>query len=230
MKYAICNEFYGNIPFDQACAHAAKLDYTGIEIAPFTLGETATAIGSQKRTADYFYELTGLCCDLGGKVMVLGSPEQRNLINGISHQQGVAHAVEVLTGLAPTLEEHGVTIVLEPLGPEETNFMCTAESAIEIARAVDSPFVKLHLDVKAMSTEDKPIADISRDWTVHFHANDPNRCGPGMGDVEFESIFAALDVTGYDGWVSVEVFDYSPGIEALAGESIRYMQGIESAM
>ena len=80
-----------------------------------------------------------------------------------------------------------------------------------------------------MSTEEKTIPSIiedSQDWLVHFHANDPNRRGPGMGEVDFEPIFAALDKAKYDGWISVEVFDYEPGIDVLAGDSIRYMQGL----
>ena len=154
-------------------------------------------------------------------------PHQRNLAPGVSEAVGFERAVEVLQNLAPTLAECQVTLALEPLGPEEGNFLLTAASAIELARAVDSPFVKLHLDVKAMSTESSTIPEIirsSRDWLVHFHANDPNRCGPGMGDVDFEPIVAVLDEIGYRGWVSVEVFDYARGIESLAGESIRYLQ------
>lgn len=181
----------------------------------------------RKRTGQYVCELARLCRDLGGKVMVFGSPPQRNLRDGVSEQQGFDYAVEVFKTSAPTLEACGVTLALEPLGPEEGNFMLTAESGIELAKAVDSPNVKLHLDVKAMSTESKPISEIirdSKDWLVHFHANDPNRRGPGMGDVDFIPIFDALREIKYDGWVSVEVFDYEPGPDSLAGDSIRYMQ------
>ena len=187
----------------------------------------------RKATSEYLCELTRLCRDLGGSVMVFGSPPQRNLMEGVSEQDGFNNAVEVFKSVAPTLEQCGITLALEPLGPEEGNFMLTAESGIEIAKAVDSPNVKLHLDVKAMSTESKPIPDIIRDseqWLVHFHANDPNRRGPGMGAVEYEPIFRALHDVGYQGWVSVEVFDYEPGVDALAGDSIAYMKNTIKAM
>ena len=78
-----------------------------------------------------------------------------------------------------------------------------------------------------MSSESSPIPDIIRAnprHLVHFHANDANLLGPGFGEVDFVPIFAALQEVGYDGWVSVEVFDYAPGVERLARESIDYMR------
>ncbi|MBX3425712.1 MAG: sugar phosphate isomerase/epimerase [Pirellulales bacterium] len=178
-------------------------------------------------TSEYLRELARLCGDLGGRVMVLGSPQQRNLLPGVSYADAEAYAAEVLRAAMPACADYGVTIALEPLGPAEGDFMLTAESGVRLAKLIDSPCCKLHLDVKAMASESQPIAETiraSRDWTVHFHANDPNLLGPGMGEIDFAPIFAALAETGYDGWVSVEAFRYEPTPEELARLSIEYMR------
>ncbi|MEM9940374.1 MAG: sugar phosphate isomerase/epimerase family protein [Planctomycetota bacterium] len=185
----------------------------------------------RKKTGEYLAQLAKICHQLGGKIMVFGSPPQRNLPAGVTPDQAFDYAVNVFQSVAPVLESYQVTLAIEPLGPEETDFILTAEQAVEIAEAVDSDFVKLHLDVKAMSTESKPIPEIirnSKQWLVHFHANDPNRQGPGMGTVDFEPIFRTLAEIDYQNWISVEVFDYSPGIDALAGKSIQYMRQFEN--
>jgi sugar phosphate isomerase/epimerase len=165
---------------------------------------------------------------------VLGSPKQRNLAPlGLTHEQGMQHAADTLRRAVPVFEEQHVTLAIEPLGPEEGDFLNETEQGVALIEMVDSPKVRLHLDVKAMSSETKPVVDIirdSRDWVVHFHANDPNRRGPGMGKVDFVPIFQALHDIDYHGWVSVEVFDYTPGVEALAGESIRYLRECEAKL
>ncbi|TWU33712.1 sugar phosphate isomerase/epimerase family protein [Novipirellula artificiosorum] len=180
----------------------------------------------RRRTSDYFAELAEWCSDLGGDVMVLGSPGQRNLTEGQSMDQAMQNAAEVLAAVVPVLHQYGVRIALEPLGPAEGNFLNTAAEARRLQSMIASPLIGLHLDVKAMSTEQVPIDQVIRDnadWMIHFHANDPNLLGPGMGDVEFGPIFAALDQVGYEGWVSVEVFDYAPGVERLVTESMQNM-------
>ena len=179
------------------------------------------------RTADYFNELVQLCADLGGQVMVLGSPQQRNVPDGALMDVAYENAAEVLRKVVPALETHGIKLALEPLGREEGNFMNTQALGRKLRDMIGSDHVGLHLDVKAMSDETEDIAGLIRenaDLMMHFHANDPNRRGPGMGDVDFAPIFQALSDVDYQGWVSVEVFDYEPGIEALVGESMSNMR------
>lgn len=186
----------------------------------------------RRRTSAYLGELARLCAELGGDVMILGSPMQRNrpdtAVNCMSMVEAHCNAVEVLQGAVPVLEETGVTLAIEPLSTWETNFILTADDAIRLARSVGSPRVRMMLDCKAMwATEPDPIPDVIRrvrDWFVHFHANDPNLQGPGFGRLDFAPILAALKEVGFDRWVSVEVFDYSPGPERLARESIQYLK------
>ena len=183
--------------------------------------------GIRDRTAKYFCELVDFCADIGGKVMVIGSPKQRNLMSGVDHQQAWYWATETFRPCSKLTEERGVVICFEPLAPAETNFINTAAEAIEFASQFQSPNFKIILDVKAMCSEAKPIPQIIQEsWPNfgHFHANDKNLKGPGFGEVDFAPIGAAIKRTGYDGFVSVEVFKFEEGPEAIATRSLECLK------
>jgi len=179
------------------------------------------------RTAAYLVALAAAARDFGGDLMVFGSPKQRSLQPGVSWDEGFEYATDTFRQAIHGVADAGVSICMEPLGPAETDFINTCEEGMRLVEAVGHPNFVLHLDVKAMSTENRPIPELIRGYvphTGHFHANDPNRRGPGFGDVDFVPIFQALRDAGYDRWVSVEPFDYSPDPETVAAGSLANMR------
>ena len=183
----------------------------------------------RKKTAEFGRHLARLCSAMGGRIMVWGSPKQRNVADGQSYEDAFARAVETMRHICEAAGQVGVEIAMEPLGPAETSFLTTAAETRRFIHAVDHPACRLHLDVKAMSSESKPIPQIiheSRAELAHFHANDPNLRGPGFGPVDFVPIIRALREVGYDRYVSVEVFDYSPDPQTIAGKSIEYLRKV----
>lgn len=265
MRFAICNETFRDHDFTGSCAEAARHGYTGLEVAPFTLGNPETLSLSEaenygaivrdhglemvglhwllaktqgfhltdpnpetlKRTFDYARKLAEICATMGGKIMVWGSPQQRTLAPEWSRTDVEKRVIDFFQRLSPHLAALDVTIAFEFLGPSETNFINTAAETIQLLKKIDSPNVRLHLDVKAMSADTNPIPQIVRDslpWTAHFHANDPNLRGPGMGYIDFPSIATELIRGGYDKWISVEVFDTTISPETLAAESMKHLR------
>jgi len=183
----------------------------------------------RKNTAAYLIELGKACADLGGSVLVFGSPAQRNLERGMSRETALDHAEEVFREVMPALADRNVTIAMEPLTPKETDFINSCAEAVELVERVGHPNFRLHQDVKAMLSETTPIPELIHKFaaqTAHFHVNDDNLLGPGMGRTDFHPIFAALQETKYSDWVSVEVFDYRPGAEKIARDSLEYMQTV----
>jgi len=172
-----------------------------------------------ERTRSFFLSLIDVCAELGGRLMVLGSPEQRSIEPGWDQPATRRRAVQFLRSILPRAAERGVTICLEPLSPGETNFLTTHTEALRLIDEIDDPNCRLILDVKAMCTEPTPIPDIIRRSAyrlAHVHVNDANRRGPGFGDTDFVPILGALAEVGYEGYLSVEVFHFEPDPETIA--------------
>lgn len=224
-----------NISADQRAQIRKLAEQTGIEIAGIhwvlakTEGFHLTHPNElvRARTARYCQELVRFCSDIGGSVVVVGSPKQRSKLPGVSNAQAWAWAVETLAPAIQLAEASNVTVCIEPLSKAETDFINTADEAIRFARQFNSPNARIILDVKAMCSETIPIPDIIRraaPYFAHFHANDANLKGPGFGKVDFRPIAAALHDVNYTGYVSVEVFDFSDGPEAIATKSLSYLK------
>lgn len=198
---------------------------------PVGLHMTTPDVSLRRKTTDFLKHIVRLNAAMGGDVMVFGSPMSRNLVEGSTYEDAFKRSVEVFSEMSAECVKFGGTIALEPLATKETDFMFTAQQGIDICKAVDSKHCRLHLDVKAMSDEDKTIDQIIRDsaeWIEHFHANDPNLRGPGTGDVKYEPIYEALRDINYDKWVSIEVFKYDPSATEIARTGIEFLKGMEA--
>lgn len=181
----------------------------------------------RRETVDYMAALVHFCADLGGDRMVIGSPKQRNVREGCTREQAWAWARETFERVLSAAAARGVTLCLEPLARSETDFVTTVGEALRMVRQVGHPRFRVHLDVKAMCDEQRPLGDIIREargYVGHLHVNDANRNGPGWGDTDYTPIVAALADIGYDDYASVEVFDFSHGAERIAETSLAFLK------
>lgn len=184
-------------------------------------------------TAAYLGDLAVACRDFGGDLMVFGSPLQRKIPAGATHGQATDWFIDTFRQVVPHLEKTGVRLLLEPLAPTEADFLQTAREGDAMLDRLNHPLFGLHLDVKAMCGDEAAPAEIIRKHfhrLGHFHANDANRRAPGMGETDFLPILQALRDIHYRGYLSIEVFDYTPDPETIAREGLRHLREVEARL
>lgn len=210
---------------------AAGLDILGIHwvlVGPEGLHINGPDEAVRERTARYLIDLVQFCGDIGGKRMIFGSPKARDVDPSMTYDDAFAYTVAAFEKALPACEKHDVTICMEPLSSQETNFCRTAEETARLIDTIDHEKFRLLLDTKAMADEESDRPELIKrykSYLAHYHANDANLRGPGFGDVDFRPIFAALREIGYEGYVSVEVFKFDEGPEEIATRSLEYMKG-----
>lgn len=205
-------------------------------VAPEGLSITSDDPAVAEKTHSFLQHLIHACVELGGKVLVHGSPVQRQLAHAISPEAGRASAYACLAKVASWAEDAGVTYCLEPLSPEQTDYINTVADAVEVIDSIGSPGLKTMIDTASAGvSEDEPVADLIRRWwpsgkLAHIQINDTNKRAPGQGDNQFLPIFQALRDVGYRDPVAVEPFIYEPDGATTAAVAAGYVRGILEGM
>jgi sugar phosphate isomerase/epimerase len=216
-------------------AEDAGLQITGLHwllVSPKGLSVTSRDTLVRERTLDVMKRLVELCSDLGGEVLIHGSPQQRLIADDDDPVEARDRAVEIFSAVAESAREVGVLYCIEALNQEETNFVNRLSEGITLVEEINNPAFRTMLDTKAASfTETDSVPDLLDRWLpegmiAHVHVNDRNLRGPGQGQYQFAPVFAALLRNHYEGVIGVEPFEYYPDGRTAAARAIGYIQGI----
>lgn len=215
-------------------AAAAGLPITSLHylmVAPKGLSITAKDPDVRQKTFEVMRGLVQLAADLGAKMLIHGSPAQRVLEPG-DEADSFKRGVEYFAAAGEAARAAGVVYLLEPLARGHTAFVNTLDEAVRIVREINNPGLRTMLDCSAAGlSESQPVSDVLRHWlptglVAHIHFNDPNRRGPGEGDMKFGPIIEALAEMDYRGIAAIEPFIYEPDGPTCAAKALGYMRGV----
>ncbi|UCG60197.1 MAG: sugar phosphate isomerase/epimerase [Phycisphaerales bacterium] len=201
---------------------------------PEGLHFTTSDAAVRGKTVAYLDELIDFCGDLGGPHMIFGSPKQRNTV-GISIEEAKKYFAEGLAQVADHAQARGVKILVEALGERLTDVVNTLAEALELAERVGHPAVKIMFDFSNTADETEAYDVLLKKYRKHIHhvhvqEMDGRHLGTGTAVKDYVKAFQTLKDVEYDKWVSVEVFDFSPGGKVIAEESMRILRQIEDKL
>jgi len=210
---------------------SAGLQFVGLHwlmVSPKGLHVTTPDAALRRRSWDHIRNLVDLCADLGDEgVMVFGSPKQRGTTGGLRRAEATRHYVDGLAEVAPHAGERGVTILMEALPEGQCDVVTTLDEAATLVLQIDHPAIRTMFDSHNAIDEREPhavLVDRHYDLIRHIHVNELDGGYPGTASYDFKSVFDVLRRRGYNRWISAEVFDFSPGAETIARNSLRYLE------
>jgi sugar phosphate isomerase/epimerase len=207
------------------------LSFVGLHwlmVSPKGLHVTTPDAALRARSWEHIRKLIDLCADLGsGGVMVFGSPHQRASTGGLGREQATQHYIDGLASVAGHAAQRGVTILVEALPKGQCDVVQSLDEAAAIVRQIGSAGVRTMFDTHNAVDEVQPHAVLVErhyDLIRHVHVNEMDGRHCGAGSYDFKPVLQVLRKHNYPGWVSLEAFDFTPGAEKLANDSLRYLE------
>jgi sugar phosphate isomerase/epimerase len=188
--------------------------------------------GTRRRTVDFLKALCDLSGELGGGMLVLGSPKQRGS-QEVSAAQARAYLKEALAECGDHAAACGSKILLEALSSEQTEVVNLMAEAERIVRDIGSPGLGGMLDFHNCIDETESfetLIDRHFPWLFHVHLNDSAGGHPKKGDHSYLPAFRRLRALAYSGWISLEIFSLPEDPALVLSETISYLGDIEAAV
>jgi sugar phosphate isomerase/epimerase len=201
---------------------------------PKGLHFTTPDVTVRRKTVAYLDALIDFCGDLGGSYMIFGSPKQRDA-RDISVEQAKKYFAEGLSAVADHAQQRSIKILVEPLGKRITNVVNTMAEAAQLAELVNHPSIQIMFDFNNTVDETEPFDVLLKKYYnnihhVHVQEMGGKHLGTGNAVNDYVKAFQVLKDMRYNHWVSLEVFDFSPGGKTIATESMKVLQQIESKL
>ena len=171
----------------------AALRVVGAEVDADALsGYVATALARMER--------------LGAAVLVVGSGAARAVPDGFDRDRALEQFAGFLRGVAVRATGHGVTVVLEPLRPQETNLLNTVAESAAFLRERDTAPARLLADLYHMREQGEAMDALGEtaDLLAHVHVAGVGRGRPAPDAEDLEPFLRALRDAGYAGDCSIE--------------------------
>ncbi|UCF97900.1 MAG: sugar phosphate isomerase/epimerase [Spirochaetaceae bacterium] len=211
------------------------LEFAGLHwlfLKPAGLHITTPDTAIRRRSWDHLRRLVELAGQLGGGVLVLGSPKQRGSV-GISREQAAANLEEGLGSLAEFTARRNCAILLESLSTNQTDVVNTLAEAEQSIKRIGHPAIQGIFDFHNCADEPRSWEESIEDHYPifrHVHLNEVNGSWPGTGDSDFLPAFKKLAEKGYSGWISLEIFQVPEDPERVLRETNDFLDRMEEAL
>lgn len=158
------------------------------------------------------------------------------LAEGQTRQQASQTFYDELMPCIEVAEHERVRILIEP---EPDLLIEKFEEYLEFMERIDSPWVGLNFDIgHAYCVGEDPENWVAKmaPHTRHYHVEDiaatrvHRHLIPGRGAVNFPATLRAIAATGYQGWLTVELYPYIDSPEEAAREALQFMQAQLAAL
>ena len=186
----------------------------------------------RRRSRDHMRRLLELAGELGGGVLVFGSPKQRNAVK-VSTAQALSYLEQLLLDLAATARDHNSSILLEALASSDTNVVNTLDEARALIRRINQPSISGMFDFHNCGDETKPwpkLIETHFDMIRHIHLNETNGSYPGTGTSDYRPAFRKIFSMPFAHWISLEIFHVPDDPEAVVRETMSFLKKMEAVV